>query len=236
MNAHEPRLSVRAQATVTVPPDSVVLSGAVRTTAGDKATALADAARALTALTGALAALGAVPLDADHLRAELTWSAQSTTTSDEHDKADGRLRWTGRVAALVAVEIVARDFATLPQVESALAANVAFTVHGTSWQVDDDNPGWAQVRADAIRAAVAKARDYAAALGGTVATVEHIADVGLLGSSDSGHFRGSRESATFAFASASSGGGDAAPSLDPVPCELAATIDARFTAAGISLD
>jgi uncharacterized protein YggE len=233
MNANKPRLSVRAQAAVTVPPDSVVLNGAVRTTAADKATALAEAARALTALTDALSALGAVPLDVEHTRAELTWSAHSTITDDEHDKVDGRMRRTGRVAAVVSVQIVVRDFTALPEIESALAASAEFTVHGTSWQVDDDNSGWTQVRADAIRAAVIKARDYAAALGGTVATVEHIADVGLLGGSDSGGYGGSRESARFASASAAGGG---TPSLDPVPCELTATIDARFTADGVSLD
>ena len=54
----------------------------------DKATALAQAARALTALTEALSALGGVPLDADHTRAALTWSAQSTTS--EHEMRRGR--------------------------------------------------------------------------------------------------------------------------------------------------
>ena len=37
------------------------------------------------------------------------------------------------------------------------------------------------MRADAVQAAIAKGRDYAAALGGTLRSVEHIADAGLLG-------------------------------------------------------
>jgi uncharacterized protein YggE len=174
MSAQEPRLSVRAQATATVPPDLVVLSGAVRTMADDKASALAAAARALTALTDALSTLGAVPLDVDHLRAAVTWSARSVPTEDEmHDKAGGRWGKTGRVAAVVSVEITARDFDLLPEIESVLAGQAEFSVYGTTWGVDDDNPRWTQVRADAIRSAVAKARDYAAAGPGALRAHRH---------------------------------------------------------------
>lgn len=49
------------------------------------------------------------------------------------------------------------------------------------WSVDDDNPDWALVRADAISAALFKGQDYASALGGSVVAVEHVADAGLLG-------------------------------------------------------
>ena len=89
------------------------------------------------------------------------------------------------------------------------------------------------MRADAIQAAIAKGRDYAAALGGTLRSVEHIADAGLLGGDASQFaFTGSR-----AVARAASRGGEEpdAPSLDPVPQELAAVIEARFTADGVSL-
>jgi hypothetical protein len=239
MSEQEPRLSVRAQATATVPPDLVVLSGAVHTTADDKAAALAEAARALRALTDALSTLGAVPLDVDHVRAGLTWSARSVTTEDEmSDKAGGRWGKTGRVAAVVSVEITVRDFDVLPGVESVLAAQAEFSVYGTTWRVDDDNPRWPQVRANAIRSAVAKARDYAAALGGTVTGVEHIADTGLLGGGGGGGTATSEwvEHASFSSRASRSGGGEPTPSLDPVPCELTASIDARFTATGISLN
>ena len=105
-----------------------------------------------------------------------------------------------------------------------------------SWiasRVEWDNPAWPDVRAAAIRAAVRKGHDYAAALGGKLYQVEHIADVGLLGSGDDVHY----ESASLRMASAGGMGGDEsdAPSLDPVPQELAATIEARFSATGLSL-
>jgi uncharacterized protein YggE len=106
----------------------------------------------------------------------------------------------------------------------------ALTVHEVSWHADWDNPGWRQVRAAAIAAAIAKGRDYAAALGGRLAAVGHIADPGLIGG-DGQHWAATAGRA-LALASPDTQG---LPSLDPVPQELTAVIEARFTAAGISL-
>jgi hypothetical protein len=59
--------------------------------------------------------------------------------------------------------------------------------------VDWDNPAWPDVRAGAIQAAIAKGHDYAAALGGSLRTVEQIADAGLLGGDHPEHrFSGGR--------------------------------------------
>jgi hypothetical protein len=88
------------------------------------------------------------------------------------------------------------------------------------------------VRAAAIRAAIRKGRDYAAALGGSLGRVEHIADAGLLGGSDSTSVKFSSTSSRALI----SGGDDGdVPSLDPVPQDLTAVIEARFTAAGVAL-
>lgn len=93
-----------------------------------------------------------------------------------------------------------------------------------NWIVDQDNGAWPEVRAAAIRAALIKGQDYAAALGGAVISVEHVADAGLLGGENGGS--GRRVSAL-----AMSGAvGDMGVSFDPAPQELTATIDARFVA------
>ena len=99
-------------------------------------------------------------------------------------------------------------------------------MHQVAWGVDPENQTWPQVRAAAIRAAIDKGRDYAAALDSSLNRVEHIADVGLLGGEGAGPTR---------FASArsfadSAGGMPRHPPLDPVPQELIAIIDARFVA------
>ncbi|MGI8667898.1 MAG: SIMPL domain-containing protein, partial [Jatrophihabitans sp.] len=184
--------------------------------------------RVLTELRG----LGGVPLSAEAgQRLPLSWSVYSATTQPEHsyDEQTGRHGPTGRVHATVSLAVAARAFDLLDLLGSRLAAVEQLRVHSVSWQVDADNPGWPQVRAAAIGAAIDKGRDYAQALGGSLIRVEHVADVGLLGGDNAG--AGHRSSGWAAQATSAGMGGDSdAPSLDPVPQELLATIEARFTA------
>jgi uncharacterized protein YggE len=189
----------------------------------------------LESLTADLAARGGVALDAGTGRRPLAWSAQSVTTYPEHahDETTGQYQPTGQVTAAVAVMIGVRAFGLLDALGRVLATHEAVTVHEVSWHVDWDNPAWPGVRAAAVQAAVAKGRDYAAALGGSLRGVEHIADAGLLGGGNTqSGFTGHR-----AMTRAASRGGEEpdAPSLDPVPQELAAVVEARFTAGGVSL-
>ena len=123
------------------------------------------AASGLDRLTAGLTALGAVALDVETERHPLTWSAQAATTHVEraHNEQTGRYEPTGRVSATVAVVITVRAFDRLTALGAALAAHEALSVNEVSWHVDWDNPGWPQVRAAAIRAAIRKGRDYAAA-------------------------------------------------------------------------
>lgn len=225
---------VRGEARRTVPPDRADIAGTIAVTRGSKADASGAAAAALDSLTADLAAIGGVALGVDTVRRPLTWSARSAATHDEHvhDKKTGQYEPTGQVTATVALQITVRAFDLLDALGSHLSAHEALRVQEVTWHVDWDNPGWRDVRAAAIEAAMAKGRDYAAALGGRLSAVEHIADPGLIGG-EVQHWAGtSGRSLTFA-----SGGGETpdAPSLDPVPQELAALIEARFTATGISM-
>ncbi len=230
-----PFLSVRGDARQTVAPDYVILAGAIELSRGSKAEAVRAAASGLDRLTADLAALGGVALGVDTERRPLTWSAQSATTRVErdHNKKTGRYEPTGQVTATVTVLIAVRAFDTLDALGAVLAGHETLNVHEVGWHVDWDNPAWPQVRAAAIRAAIRKGRDYAAALGGSLHNVEHIADAGLLGGGDSTQYRFTGRALAMP---ASSGGGEPdTPSLDPVPQELTAVIEARFTATGVSL-
>jgi len=226
-------LSVRGEARRTVPPDCAVVTTGIECLRGSKAEAVRAAAAELDSLTADLAARGGVALDAGTGRHPLTWSAQSATTHAEHayDERTGRHQPTGRVTAAVAVVITARAFGLLEALGAVLAAHEAVSVHHVDWQVDWDNPAWPDVRAAAIQAAIRKARDYATALGGSLRSVEHVADAGLLGGENPGYrFAGAKMAHTLA-----AGGEPDAPSLDPVPQELVAIIEARFTAGDVSL-
>ena len=178
-----PLLSVRAEARQLVAPDYAELDGQIEHTAGSKAEAVRSVTGSLEQLTADLAALGAVPFDAGADRRPLTWSAYSWGTREElyHDAETRQMERTGQVTATVALRVTVRDLDRLDDLAGLAAAHPALNVQRVSWEVDWDNPAWPQVRAAAIGAAIGKARDYAAALGATVAHVEHIADAGLLG-------------------------------------------------------
>lgn len=221
-------LSVRGEANQVVPPDSAVLDCQIETRAGTKAEGLRAAAALQQRLIDVLTELGGQPLTAETGRVPLTWSARSSTSQPEHqfDEKTGRHGPTGRVLTTVSLSIVVRAFNLLDRLASVLAQLEQLRMYGVSWHVDADNPAWPQVRAAAIHAAIGKGSDYAAALGGSLSSIEHIADTGLLGGDNSGGgLRTIR-----AYATAASAPGPDAPSLDPEPQELLASIEARFVA------
>jgi uncharacterized protein YggE len=231
-------LSVRGEARQVVPPDYVTMTATVEVTRGSKAEAVRTAAANTGSLTADLAARGGVALEAGTERRPLTWSAQSATTNPErsHDKKSGVFELTGRVTAVVDVIITVRAFDLLDPLGAALTGHEAVSVRHVSWDVDWDNPGWRDVRAAAIAAAIAKGRDYAAALGGSLRSVQHIADAGLLGGDNAATQFIARSPVGVAGRGAGGGGGESdPPSLDPVPQELTAVIEARLVAGGVSL-
>jgi uncharacterized protein len=225
-------VSVRGEARRTVPPDSAVIAGVITATRDSKADAARAAASALEVLTADLAAIGGVALSVDTLRQPLTWSAHSAATREEnaYDKRTGEYSLTGKMTTTVSVQLTVRALDLLDVLGSRMATHEALAVREVSWHVDWDNPAWPDVRAAAIQAAIAKGRDYAAALGGRLSTVEHIADPGFLAED------GQRwNSGGVRFTSSGGGEGSDAPSLDPVPQVLTALIEARFIADGITL-
>lgn len=224
-------LTVRGEATQRVAPDGGVLSGSIVNIESSKAQALAATAAAQQRLTDELSGLGGVPLTLDTENEALTWSAYSASTQMEtrYNPNTQRHEETGRVIATVHVMLTARDLSRLQDLSSALAHQEAFHLHQVAWQVDDDNPGWAHARRDAVQAAVRRARDYAEALGASLAAVEQVADTGLLENRPRvDPFGGG---AALALASRADSGPEEsadAPSLDPVPQEVWAVVEARF--------
>lgn len=230
------QLSVRGEARQTVRPDKAEINGRVLVTQAVKADAVRAAGARLGELTHRLGTLGGVPLTVKTVRAALAWSAYSVTTylEREHDPGTGRLEPTGRVVASVNVNIAVRDLGLLDRLGVVFGQQEDFYVDGVGWCVDDDNLAWAAVRAAAIEAAVQKGRDYARALGSSLTGVEHVADTGLLGGSGPGA-PGIR-AASRMLASAGGPGEDwEPPSLDPVPQEVTAIIEARFSASSVTI-
>lgn len=222
-------LSVRADAHLEVAPDEATLQYAVSALEDDKATALRVLGQRIDAATGALRDLGGVVREVGEERRALTWLVRSIRTEREErwdDKQQQHVR-TGKVNASATLFVMVRDFDLLNRLGTALAGHEDLHLQYVNWLVDHDNPGWQRVRAAAVKSAVAKAQDYAAALGGALVRIEHLADVGLLGDRGGESVRGPQALAALASAASDDEGG---PSLDPVPQELRAAIEARFTA------
>lgn len=222
-------LSVRGEARRSVAPDYVELHCALTAVAGSAGDALQLLRAEQDNVIAELTRLGGTALTVDTGRALLTWSVSSLTTHDEHDfdKTTGHHGPTGRVRAVAGLEIVARDFGRLPELGQVLAAVERLRTHGIAWGVDFDNLAWRDVRAEAIAAAIAKGRDYAAALGGALVGVEHVADAGLLGGDA---FAGHNVATAHAVRASGMDGESSTPALDPVPVELNAVVEARLRA------
>lgn len=237
MPMSEAVLSVRGEARRTIAPDYLTLHCWLNAAAASKLDALAQVQAVQQRLVAMLTGLGGAVLTVDTQRGSLTWSVGSVSTNEEHDfdKTTGRHGATGRVVANAAVVVTLRDVALLPDLGEGLASVDQLHVAAVDWHVDSDNAAWRDVRADAIAAAIAKARDYATALGGGVVRVEHIADAGLLASRDE-HFATRGSSPFHATASAAGSGGPThTPSLDPVPQEIYAVVEARLIASVAAL-
>lgn len=78
-------LSVRGEARMTVAADSATLNGRLQTTQDTKPGAVEAAAGALRELSTELGSLGGVPLTVESRNQPLTWSAYSATTELEHE-------------------------------------------------------------------------------------------------------------------------------------------------------
>jgi uncharacterized protein len=218
-------LSVRGEAHRTVEPDQVTLHGQLNVLRPGGPEALNAASVAVETMLAGLIGLGGVALDSTTGRAPLTWLVRRVHTTPEWGP-DNAL--TGNVYASVQMQIGVRDFTLLDRVQAVTADPNLYQINFPQWQLDPDNAAWPAVRAQAVGDAVRRAREYAAALGSELFYLEHLADAGLL-ARDSG---GARPAARLA---AMTSGGPTGPSLDPVPQELVATVEARFRVSPVYL-
>jgi uncharacterized protein YggE len=229
--SHGALLSVRSEVERIVDPDSAVLQGQISVVRDTKQEALRAAAVALDSLKKDLQDLGGVTKSAVTHVQPLTWSTQRIITMPEYD--DSLRSHTGRTMANVTVHLSLRDFSLLERIEELAADQNHFRIIHTSWSVDNDNPSWPSLRNEAIEEALRKGVDYAAALGSTVVSVEHVADIGLLAGSESEpRLRGRGLSVR---AMSAGGGGSPIPNLDPEPQMIVAGIEARFRIAPVPL-
>ena len=133
-----------------------------------------------------------------------------------------------RVAAYqgsVTTTVTVSDFTVLAELMLRLADQDQTTVTGPWWQLRPDSPIHREARREAVGAAVARAREYAEALGARLTGLIEIADTGLAG-----------PTAMTRAAYQVDGGGPPELDLDPEQQTVHATVEARFTITAPDLD
>ncbi len=204
-----PRVVVRGEATLRVPPDhaSITVAATGRDRHRDRALAqLRERHQLVTSLLARFADLV---------------TEYSTESVSVHPVVEGRKGITG-YAATVSTRIRMDDVGRAGEVVAAAAALEGCELWGPSWQLDRDSPAHADARAAAIAEAVTRARGYAAAVGSTLTGLVELRDVGTGGSGP-----------VFMAASATmrSVTAPAEPELDVVPAqqEVHGAVEAVFT-------
>ncbi|WP_229400712.1 SIMPL domain-containing protein [Micromonospora okii] len=134
--------------------------------------------------------------------------------------------WHGTVTTTVTVT----DFTALGELMLRLADQDQVEVAGPWWSLRPDSPAYRQARHAAIGDALARAREYAEALGARVTALLELADTGMTPQP---------MMAQAMFKGGGGGGPEGAPpelDLDPQPQSVHAAVEARFTITAPALD
>jgi predicted secreted protein len=188
-----PRVSVRANAERPVAPDSFALFAAVSAVEPEAAAARALLVARYADLEESVAEL---PESVEVRRGELaTWP----------EGGRRQQRWRVRRS----MTLVGHDVSLVADVAAAVARTPEVEIDGPHWNLDRDNPVYADLQADVVRLARARAERYAVALGGTLGRLIELSDP------EGGSFGGLE----VAMASAAGGGPDIGE-LDFTPEEV----------------
>lgn len=199
-----PFVAVRGEASVEVDPELARFSVTVTARADDREAALRTVRARVAEVRGEL------DRHADAV------ARRETSALQVHPELadDGR-----RVAAYVAslgTTVTVTDFAALGELMVALGRIGHAAVHGPWWELRPDSPTGARARRAAVADAVARAREYATAVGAELDQLVSIADSGV----SAGGYGGGMTRVALA---------EAAPELEPAVQTVYASVEVRFT-------
>lgn len=214
-----PRLAVRGEAHLEVDPEIARIGVTVASRGKDRRTALDDLARRNA---GALDLLKSYGDAVEHLE---TGSFSVTPELKEHGRGERVHAYHGRVH--ITAELT--DFTALGELTTRLADLELTRVTGPWWSLRPTSPAHRKARQQAVREAVQRAREYAEALGTSLAALVELADIGAEAprpaypAAPGGRMRSMSAAATEE---------TAAPlDLEPQRQRVQAAINARFTMA-----
>ncbi|GGL84419.1 hypothetical protein GCM10010129_30180 [Streptomyces fumigatiscleroticus] len=213
-----PRLAVRGEARLEVDPEIARLGITVTARGRDRRTALDDLTRRNATVLDLVKTYGEA---VTHLE---TGAFSVTPELTRHGRGERVRTYHGTVR--LTAELT--DFTALGELTTRLADLDLTHVDGPHWALRPDSPAHREARQQAVREAVQRAREYAQALGTTLAALVELADIGA----DRPPARPG--TADRRWRRVSLGGGteepDAAPlDLEPQRQHVYAAVDARFT-------
>ncbi|AZQ71107.1 DUF541 domain-containing protein [Streptomyces luteoverticillatus] len=163
-----PRVAVRGEARLEVDPEIARIGITVSARGTDRRNALQDLTRRNNQVLDLLKSYG----DA----VEKTETGTFSVTPQLTDK--GRHERVRAYHGHVHITATLADFTALGELATRLAELELTSVDGPWWSLRPDSPAHGEARRQAVREAVQRAREYAAALGAELAAVVEIADIG----------------------------------------------------------
>jgi uncharacterized protein YggE len=204
----EPFISVRGEAVLEVTPEIAAVS--VTVMAQDK-----EARRATRLLSERTAQVAGVIKGYGEAVEDLR--SHPVHLSVELKEGKPRERIAGYTAT-GGFSVKISDFSVAGELVARLGADEMVSVAGPEWLLRPASPVYRQARVAAAQDALQRARDYAGALGGEVAGLVQIADIGMLAEQGKHpHLMAARAAAPAAF------------DLEPATQVVRAQIEARFT-------
>ncbi|MFI8217009.1 SIMPL domain-containing protein [Streptomyces sp. NPDC085932] len=213
-----PRIAVRGEARLEVDPEIARIGITVAARGRDRRSALDDLTRRNAGVLDLVKSYG------DAVERLETGSFSITPELTKHGRGERVRTYHGSVH--VTAEVT--DFTALGELTTRLADLDLTRVDGPWWALRPDSPAHREARKKAVTEAVQRAREYAEALGTTLAALVELADIGAENSPPAyPQAPGRMRSAAFAGAAEST---PAAPlDLEPQRQHVHAQINARFT-------
>lgn len=212
-----PRIAVRGEARLEVDPEIARIGVTVAARGKDRRAALDDLTRRNAAVLDLVKTYG------DAVERLETGAFSITPELTKHGRGERVRTYHGSVR--VTAELT--DFTALGELTTRLADLDLTHVDGPWWALRPDSPAHRDARRKAVHEAVQRAREYADALGTTLAALVEIADIGADGTPPANpQAPGRMRTAAFA------GATEATPApldLEPQRQHVHAQVNARFT-------
>ncbi|KUM82001.1 SIMPL domain-containing protein [Streptomyces sp. ISL-22] len=215
-----PRIAVRGEAHLEVDPEIARIGVTVAARGKDRRAALDDLTRRNTTVLDLVKTYG------DAVERLETGSFSITPELKEKGRGERIHAYHGRVH--VTAELT--DFTALGELTTRLADMDLTHVDGPWWALRPDSPAYREARQQAVREAVQRAREYAEALGTSLAALVELADIGAENPQPPALAAPAGRMRSMAYATAEDSA--AAPlDLEPQRQHVHAQVNARFTMA-----